>query len=274
MRLLRCAPVLLLCGCSLIQQFAGGGFQQPTLQFREARLERVDFIGAELTLIFTVTNPNGVGLSLSSVAYELQIEGRRVVAGAPANGLAIPANSTAEMAFPAGVRWLEIAPALTALFEQDLVHYKASGSIGVDTPVGVITLPVEREGTFPSPRVPKLSLGPPQLVSLSLLGARMNLPLHVQNDNDFPLGVAGVAGEIALAGAPVGRIALPEQPPIPPRAEALLSVPLEIIFLTTGPAVAEAVHSGVAEVSLAVTLSAGGAQLPLRLTQTVQLRKP
>jgi len=274
MRLLRCAPVFVLCGCSLVQRVVGGAFEKPTLQFREARVDRADFVGAQLTLVFTVTNPNGVGLELSTASYQLQVEGHTVVAGSPARGLRMPAQTTTDVMFPAEVRWAEIAPALAALFAQDVVHYKASGSIGIDTPIGVITLPVEHEGTFASPRLPKLSLGPPQLVSLSLLGVRMNLPLHVQNDNDFPLPVAGIVGTISVASAPVGSIALPEQPPIPPRAEAVLQVPLEIVFLTTGPAVAEAVRSGVAEIALSVTLSAGGAQLPLKLTQTVQLRRP
>jgi LEA14-like dessication related protein len=265
--------MLLLCGCSLIQQLAGGGFETPTLVFREARLQRVDFAGAQLELVFTVTNPNPAGLELSTAKYALQVEGHQVVAGAPARGLRIPPRASTEMAFPAEVRWSEIAPALAALFAQDAVHYVASGEIGIDTPIGLVTLPLQHEGTFASPRMPKLSLGSPQLVSLSFLGARLLLPLTVSNGNDFPLPIAGITGEVTVATAPVGHIALPEQPPIAAHSQAVLEVPLELLFLTTGPGVAEAIRSGVAEIALEVTVNAAGASLPLRITQTVQLRR-
>src|ERR1041384_1737475 len=235
MRLLRVTPLLLLAGCSLLQQVAGGAFEKPTLVFREARLQRVDFVGAQLELIFTVTNPNGMGLSLSTAKYSLQVEGHEVVAGMPSRGLQIPPRTTTDIAFPADVRWAEIAPALAALFAQDSVHYRAQGESAIDPPIGVITLPVQHEGTFASPRMPKLSLGAPQLVSMSLLGARLLLPVTVANPNDFPMPIAGIVGDMTIASAPGAQIVLHEQPPVPPHGEGVVEVPIDLAFVTTGP---------------------------------------
>src|SRR4051812_8519554 len=113
-----------LFGCSLLQQAGSSAFERPSLSFKEARLPQIDFQGAELDLVFLVTNPNVVGLDLTRASYNLEVEGHPVAAGAPKNGLKIPARGTAEVTFPAKVLWNEIAPALEAVFAMDQVRYK------------------------------------------------------------------------------------------------------------------------------------------------------
>ena len=137
-------------------------FERPTLSFKEARLPHVDFRGAELDLVFLVTNPNSVGLDLTRAGYDLEVEGHKVAAGTPKNGLKIPGGATTEVTFPANVQWNEIAPALEALFAMNQVHYKASGELGV----GAVTLPLSHEGTFAAPKMPKIDVGSPQITSL------------------------------------------------------------------------------------------------------------
>src|SRR2546421_8094945 len=73
----------LLLGCSLLRQAGSSMFERPTLSFKEARLPHVDFRGAELDLVFLVTNPNSVGLDLTSASYDLEVEGHKVASGSP-----------------------------------------------------------------------------------------------------------------------------------------------------------------------------------------------
>jgi LEA14-like dessication related protein len=259
----------LLCSCSLLQQVASKAFERPTLSFKDARLPHIDFQGAELDLVFNVTNPNSVGLDLTSASYALEVEGHRVAAGTPKNGLKIPAGATTEVTFPAKVQWNDIAPALEALFAMDQVHYKASGELGM----GGVTLPLSHEGTFAAPKMPRFDVGSPQITSLSLTGARLSLPLKIANLNGFPLPLGGILGTVDIAGARVGRIALQEAAPVPSQGETTVNVPLDLSFLSTGQAVAEAVRTGVAEVKVDAMLNAGGAMLPLKAARTVQLQR-
>ena len=173
------------------------------------------------------------------------------------------------MTFPAKVQWNQIAPALEALFAMDQVHYKASGALGL----GGVTLPLSHEGTFAAPKMPKLDVGAPQITSLSLTGARLSLPLKIANLNGFPLPLGGILGTVDIAGARVGRVALTEAAPVPSKGETTLNVPLDVSFLSTGQAVAEAVRTGVAEVKVDAMLNAGGAMLPLKAARTVQLQR-
>ena len=150
------------------------------------------------------------------------------------------------------------------------MHYKASGELGI----GPVTLPLQHEGTFAAPKIPKLDIGSPQITSVSLTGARLALPLKIANQNGFPLPLGGILGTVDLAGAQVGRIALPEAAPVPSNGQTTVNIPLDISFLQTGAAVAEAIRSGVAEVKIDAIVNAAGASIPLKVARTVALQRP
>jgi len=260
----------LLAGCSLVNQFASSAFQRPSLSFKEARLPHIDFQGADLDLVFLVTNPNSMGLDLTRASYDLEVEGHKVASGTPKNGLKIPAGATTEVTFPAKILWTEIAPALEAVFALDLVRYKASGELGI----GPVTLPLQHEGTFAAPKIPKLDVGSPRITSVSLTGARLSVPLKIANVNGFPLPLGGILGTVDLAGARVGRISLPEAAPVPSNGQTTLNIPLDVSFLQAGAAVAEAIRSGVAEVKIDAIVNAACASIPLKVAKTVALQRP
>jgi len=268
---MRKLPLLLplLLGCSLLRQAGSAAFERPTLSFKEARLPQIDFKGAELDLVFLVTNPNPVGLDLTRASYDLEVEGHKVASGTPKNGLKIPGGGTTEVTFPARLTWNEIAPALEAVFAMDQVRYKASGEVGL----GPVTLPLQHEGTFAAPKMPKLDVGSPQITSLSLTGARLVVPLKIANLNGFPLPLGGILGTVDIAGSTVGRVSLPEAAPVPSNGESTVNLPLNVSFLQSGAAVAQALRSGVAEVKIDAILNAAGASIPVKVARTVELQR-
>src|SRR6266513_2359904 len=233
-KLLLLLPLFL--GCSLLRQAGSSAFERPTLSFKEARLPEIDFKGAELDLVFLVTNPNPVGLDLTRASYNLEVEGHKVASGTPKNGLKIPGGGTTEVTFPAKLQWNEIAPALEAVFAMDQVRYKASGELGI----GPVTLPLQHEGTFAAPKMPKVDVGSPKITSLSLTGA---------------------------------RIALPEGAPVPSNGETTVNLPLNVSFLQSGAAAAQAIRTGVAEVKIDAILNAAGASIPVKVARTVELQR-
>ena len=173
------------------------------------------------------------------------------------------------MTFPAKLQWNEIAPALEAVFAMDQVRYKASGELGV----GPVTLPLQHEGTFAAPKMPKIDVGSLQITSISLTGARLSLPLKIANMNGFPLPLGGILGTVDIAGATVGRIALPEAAPVPAKGESTVTLPLNVSFLQSGAAAAQAIRSGVAEVKVDAILNAAGASIPVKVARTVELQR-
>lgn len=260
--------VPLLAGCAFLQQLLGGAVEKPTLSFKDLKLAHIDLAGADLTLVYQVSNPNSAGIDVAQADYALQIEGKPLVSGKPPNGFRIAARGASDVEFPAHVQWADLVPAVEALFKQDAVKYRASGTLGLNTPIGLVSLPLEHEGTFAPPRMPQLTVLTPT-ISASGLNARLTIPVRIGNLNGFPIPIAGLAGAVQIAGRPVGSVALPAQGLIDAGKESTVQIPLEINLITAGTAVAEALRSRSADLAIDGTLSSGAAKLPIHLAQRV-----
>lgn len=260
----------LLASCSLLQQAVSSAFERPSLAFRDVKLDHIDFNGADVNLLFDVTNPNSSGIDLDAASYALAIEGHPVATGAPPKGLQVPGKGTSTVTLPAHVVWNQLAPALEAVLSKKTLAYKASGSLGVNSPIGLINLPLEHEGVVEPPHLPGIDLQAPRIVSLHLTGARLALPLKLTNTNAFPLPLGALDGIVEIEGARVGTVALAQPPALQPSGEQTVELPLDVNFLQTGFAVASAVKSGAAHIKLDGTLRSMGASLPLHVDQNVR----
>jgi LEA14-like dessication related protein len=272
MRRMRRAFLLsfLLCGCATLKTMT---VSRPVVTFRDARIDRIDFEGADVTLLYEVQNPNAASIHLVNVSYALDVDGHPLAAGIPPNGFEFPPGRSM-LQFPVKIIWLQIIPALQALATTDVVHYRASGTVGIETPLGPLTLDLAHEGTIPTPKLPQLAFDPPQLQSLSPLGARISLPLRFSNPNAFPMPLAAIAGDLRIAGEPVARLALPPQGMVQPMSERTVVVPLDLNFISAGVAVARALQAGEAEISLEGSVTVGpSAVLPVRHSQTVRVQR-
>jgi LEA14-like dessication related protein len=259
--------LLLACGCATLKTLT---LSPPSLSFREARVDRADFDGADVTFVYQVQNPNSSELRLTGVAYALDLEGHTLLAGRPPEGLRIPPGDSA-VEFPAHVLWLPLLAVLQT--QPGVVHYKASGTLDVDTALGHLTLPISHEGTLPAPRLPVLALQSPRLLAVNPLGATLSIPLRIGNPNPFPLPLAGIACEVKISGAVVGRIDSPAQGIVDAASERIVTIPLKISFLSAGLAVARWLQSNEVEIALDGSLTIGSARLPLHLQQTLQLQR-
>jgi LEA14-like dessication related protein len=254
--------LLPLLGCATIKSLTVG---RPTVTFEQARIDRVDLDGADVTLLYQVQNPNAGGITLSNVSYVFDVDGHALVAGQPPSGFHIPAGNS-QLAFPVRLVWTQVLPALQALATQDSVHYRASGTVGVDTPLGPLVMDLSHEGTIPTPKLPQISIDSPRLTSLTPLGARLSIPLRITNRNGFPLPLVGVTGDVR-------RLLLPSQSVVPASQESVVEIPLDISFLSAGLAVARALQDGHAEIVIEGSLAVGSANVPVHVSQSVQVQR-
>lgn len=261
---------LLASGCSFLSQLLRSAFVPPEVQFKGVTLGAVTLGDATLNLTWEVRNPNPVGVSLASLEYAFSVEGKQVVAGKPANGLRIPSQGTAELSFPATVRFQDIAPVLQTFLEKDYATYRAQGSVGLETPVGVVTLPLQYEGQFEVPKAPRVEFLPPRIQNVTLMSATVEFPLNVTSRNSYVLPVR-TSGGVEIAGARVGELAA-DLSQVQPRATQRISVPLTIYFAQAAQA-ALALRSGSATVGFNGTLQSGPASVPLQFQQTLTFQR-
>ncbi len=267
--LLAAALAAVLGGCKALTDFLKTAFREPTLTFRTVALNDISLGGLTLDTVWALDNPNAVGVSLASVDYALFIEDKQVVAGAPQQGLQIPANGQAELRFPANVKFADVVGVVETFLTKDTARYRAEGSLGVQTPVGVLKLPLVKQGEFEVPKVPQVAFGNPRVSNLTLAGATVEFPLTVTNRNTFPLPVNGVAGTVAVGGANIGTLSTGDLGALDGKGTRQVSLPLQVNFLSAAGAAVQAIRGGNAQVQFNAQLQSGQQRLPIRVDQLV-----
>lgn len=266
------ALVLTLSGCAALKNLLSQAFVRPTLSFRDAKLGAVSLDSATIDLTFDLENPNGVGLSLAELDYAFFVEGKQVVAGKPPMGVTIPANGKTQLTFPATVKFADIAPVVTTFLTRDTASYRAQGSVGVKTPIGVVSLPLQHEGSFEVPKIPEVAFGTPRIASISLTGATVEFPVKVKNRNSYALPVDGVSGGLSIAGAKVGTLSTGDIGSLSGNGERMLTVPITVRFLQAASA-ARALQSGSATVRFDGVVRSGQLSVPIEFAQTLSFAR-
>lgn len=260
--------VVTLSGCATLKKL----FKKPAVTFKTARLSSASLSDATVDVVYEVRNPNTFGLSLAKVDYAFFVEGKQVVAGSPRKGLQLKARDSSELVFPANVKFADIVPVVETFLTKDQATFRVQGSVGIDTPIGVLPFSLDREGTFEVPKIPNVQFEPPRITNLTLSGATVEFPLNITNRNGFPLPVGGIAGDLKVAGANVGTLSTGDLGMLEGGATRQVTLPLQINFARAAAA-ASALRSGNAQVSLSGRLTSGSGSVPLNIGQLVQFRR-
>ncbi|MFP2907594.1 LEA type 2 family protein [Pyxidicoccus sp. 3LFB2] len=262
-----------LSGCAALQNLLKGAFKKPTLSFKTARLSSASLSDATVDLVYEVNNPNGFGLDLASVDYSFFVEGKQVVAGRPKKGLSLKSNGKSELVFPANVKFSDIVPVVETFLNKDRAAFKAEGSVGIKTPIGVLKFPLSKEGTFEVPKVPQVSFQSPRITNVTLSGATVEFPLQIKNRNSFPLPVAGITGALKVAGADVGTLSTGNLGLLDGSGEKQVTLPLTINFARAASAAMALRSGGNAQVKLDGRLTSDAQSVPLNLSQLLNFVK-
>lgn len=256
-------------GCAFLSQFLKSAFKEPSFNFKNLQLQDISLAGLNLDTVWELNNPNAVSISLASVDYALFVEGKQVVAGAPQSGLTIASNAASELHFPAGIKFQDIVAVVDTFLNKDTATWRAEGALGVQTPIGVIRLPIAREGLFEVPKLPAVVFGNPRVTNITLSGATVEFPLTVTNKNTYALPIAGVTGNLAIAGSNIGTLSTGNLGAMEGKGAKQVAIPLTINFLSAAGAVTNAVRGGSSQVTFNAQVQSGGQAVPIRVDQLV-----
>ena len=263
------AASILLSGCALLSELLTEVFQKPNFHFKNVALHSASLAGINLDTVWQLDNPNTVGLSLAAVDYALFIDDKQVVAGTPQKGLQIPAKGSTELTFPAEIKFLDIVPAIEALLTKDSATWKVEGSIGLQTPIGIVSFPLAVQDVFETPKLPAVQFANPKVGNITLQGATVEFPLSVTNRSSFPLGINEIVGTVSIAGQSVGTLSTGTLGQLDGKGTRQVTLPLTINFFSAGSAAVNAIKGGNANLKFDATVQSGGAAVPLKLDQLV-----
>lgn len=258
--------------CSWVQM-AEGGFKKPDVAYKSASLTDVSLSGATLNVVTRVDNPNPVGLALADVDYRLSIDGHPVAAGKPPEGLEIPANGNAEVTLPASFKFADLGQAVATVLSRGSAGYKAEGTLGLKTPVGVVHVPLSHEGTFTLPAMPGIALGTPRITSVAIDHATVELPVTLTGKGSLPVPLQALEAAVTIGGARIGEVSAKDLGTLEPGASRSVTLPLSVPFAGALDAAQAMLKGGSVPIALDGQLQSGPAPVPFQLKTTANFRR-
>lgn len=236
----------------------------PIVTFRAATLASAGFEGVTVDVAFDVENPNPFALPVVRLAHAVSVEGVPAFSGTAPCTAAVASRGTYPVAVPVFLPFGRIPDIGEKVVLGRPIAYRAAGSVGFQTPAGVMDLPVAWEGTMPVPKLPQFSFEGIEVGGLGALTLSFDVKLRILNPNAFPLPSGRLGHRLAVAGAPVAsgdqRI-----PPVPAGGTAVFAIPAQVNVVGAGTGVVKGVWTALqgAEVPVALEGQATIANIPI-----------
>ncbi len=216
-----CFLLLFLSGCAIIRQQL---IDKPRMEYRGMEIRSVSPFQLTPVFLFHLHNSNPKGLDVTSVSYNLKINGRKFVKGVSGQTMRLKAVSSGELELPLPFHYLDLHK--NNELQDESIYYELSGAISV----GPYTLPYHNTGEFRLPKLPRVSLQEIQIRSLASRQADMSFVLELDNPNVYPLHPDTLAYVFRLENAEMGSGAVRLESGIAPQSRARISVPVLVKF--------------------------------------------
>ena len=143
MRFVAPALVVALSGCSLFMH----SMEKPTAEVRNVSLSSAGFTGVTGQLQMDVTNPNGFGVPLSGVEWQLSIGNDRAVSGTAELHANIPARGVAPVTTTMTIDARD-AIRVGSARASGVRTYQLDAKLTFSTQIGPLTVELHHQGTL------------------------------------------------------------------------------------------------------------------------------
>ncbi len=232
-----------LSGCATVSSVLSSSVQKPSFVFTKLHLRDISFETVTMDFEFLVNNPNDLGVSLNSLDYALDLDGKSVAKGTSNQGIELKARASAPVRLPLTITFKDFAENVATLFStKPSVPYAISAGLGVATPVGPIRIPARHNGDLPLPKAPDVAVEDVRLAKMGLTGAKLEFQLSVKNRSAFSIIPKGMSYNLSLAGVDVTK-GQRKIPTIDANEKQTIVLPLEVSFFSLGQAVVQAIQT-------------------------------
>lgn len=141
--------LLLLClsfitGCTLL-------VSNPEVTVKDVNVVSLDPSGMAIELYLAVMNPNSFDVTLSGYSYDLNVSALPLARGGARDQVLFRANTSTEMRLPVRVTYNDMLEILKRQPDPDRIPYCLQAGFDLDTPVGAIVVPFEKNGNYAVP---------------------------------------------------------------------------------------------------------------------------
>lgn len=197
-----------LLSCSLLQNTLSE--YAPTIALKDVQLKGFDFEGADIEYIYTIKNKVSFGITFSKLAFQISVDGKRMIDAQNDKNVVIKANETTEFSIVQRVRYVETVEAIFEFTKKDSVEIALKGQVGiyVNQMIGTINIPIEGSKVVPVPKLPHVAFGSLDFGSMNFSNplnpsATFNLKFNVKNSNPFDIKIPKIEYGFTAAGTNV-----------------------------------------------------------------------
>lgn len=134
--------------------FTGGCtafFKDPKVTVKDLSVVSLDGGGATMELYLTVENPNRFDIKLLGYNYDLRVIALPAAKGAGRQEITFSAKDSTDVRIPVKVAFSDLWEILKRRPDPAGVPYQLKAGLELDTPAGMLTVPVEKKGTYVVP---------------------------------------------------------------------------------------------------------------------------
>lgn len=237
---------MLLCSCSAFRGLLGGvGIERPQVDFTAGRLTTLSFDAADFLFDLRIRNPNPLGVKLAGFDYDFLIDGNSFLKGKQEREVEIEAKGESTVQLPLSLRFVDLYQTFKGLRDQDISTYQLNCGFSFDLPVlGVVNVPVSKEGNFPLLKLPKVDLDALKLKSLSLSGAELQLMVRLSNPNALSMMLERFQYHLEINGMRWISGDLKENIQVTSKSESHIEIPISLDLLQMGRSVYQILTGG------------------------------
>lgn len=226
---------VLLSSCSVFNSMFAEKVRKPEVDFIGARVNELSFDSVGLLFDLKIRNPNSLGLKMAGFSYDLLINNSSFVKGNQDRELEISARGENTVQIPVSIGFLDLYQVFQSLLDQDVSRYQINCSFSFDVPVlGVVSIPVSKDGEFPLLKLPKVSLDSLKLRNLTLSGAELTLRIGLGNPNSFSMIFSRLKYQLEINGESWISGDAKEGVEVAEKGEAFLDIPIRLNFIQMG----------------------------------------
>lgn len=137
--------VVLLSGCGTL-------VTAPAVTVQDFNVVSMDPAGAGMELYLRVKNPNSFDVKLQGYSYDIKVMALPLVRGGAREEVNFPANEETDVRIPIQITYADLLEILKRRPDPENIPYQLAAGLDLETPMGQMTVPVKRSGTYAIPR--------------------------------------------------------------------------------------------------------------------------
>ena len=136
--------VLCITGCT-------GLLTSPEVIVDKVNIIGIDSKGLDLEFYLTITNPNPFVVTMNGYSYDVQVMTLPVAKGGSRDRVEFGANAATDMRLPVRVHYGDMVEILKRRPDPDRIPYRLKAGLELDSSMGEILVPFEKNATFSVP---------------------------------------------------------------------------------------------------------------------------